>query len=75
MKNPYPKTITDEPSGIEVSNTEYKIWDEGHKVGMYEVADWIQRNVGWRPDAPYKSTIDMDEWEDQLKKWGITRKA
>ena len=41
--------------------------DDGRK----EVVDWVEEHVGWRPDALYKSAIDMYEWEAQLKKWGL----
>ena len=32
--NPHPKTIIDESSGIEVSNNDYYIWEEGYKAGQ-----------------------------------------
>ena len=32
-KNPYPKTITDECSGIQVENLAHKIWAEGYRTG------------------------------------------
>ncbi len=31
--NPYPEMITDECSGIQVSNIAHKIWAEGYEVG------------------------------------------
>lgn len=42
-----------------------------YEAGMKEVVDWVEDNVGWRPDAPYKSAIDMNEWKVKLKEWGL----
>ena len=36
MKNPYPKFIIDEYSGIQVKNIEHEIWTEGYKAGRKE---------------------------------------
>lgn len=33
IKNPYPKIIVDEASGIEVLNEKHQIWEEGYKAG------------------------------------------
>ena len=33
------------------------------KAGVREVMEWVDANVHWREDAPYKSTIDPDEWQ------------
>ena len=42
------------------------------KAGIREVIEWVDANVHWRKDAPYKSTIDPDEWQAQKQeKWGI----
>ncbi len=41
------------------------------KAGIKEVVDWVNKNVAWRPDAPYKSAIDMDDWKAKVKEWGI----
>ena len=30
MKNPYPKTINDEDSGVEVKNDDHVIWQQGY---------------------------------------------
>lgn len=44
----------------------------GQAYGRKEVVEWVDANVHWRKDAPYKSTIDPDEWQAQKKKkWGI----
>lgn len=32
-KNPYPKTLIDEASGIQVPDSRYKIWAEGYEMG------------------------------------------
>ena len=32
-RNPYPRIITDECSGLQISNTAHKIWAEGYKAG------------------------------------------
>ena len=32
-RNPYPKIITDECSGIQVLSNEHKIWAEGYEAG------------------------------------------
>jgi hypothetical protein len=32
-KNPYPKFLIDEASGIEVTDFKHKIWAEGYKAG------------------------------------------
>lgn len=32
-KNPYPKEIVDESSGIIVPNSLWKVWEEGYQVG------------------------------------------
>jgi len=34
--NPYPKTIVDESSGVEVSNIQYEAWEEGYKAAFTE---------------------------------------
>lgn len=39
-KNPYPETIIDEASGIEVTNNEHYIWEDGFKAGIKEVVKW-----------------------------------
>lgn len=43
----------------------------GEQKGRKQVVDWVERNVGWRHDAPYKSAIDMHDWQAKLKEWGI----
>jgi len=32
-KNPYPKTLVDETSGIEVPDSRHRIWAEGYRAG------------------------------------------
>lgn len=46
-------------------------FEAGKKEGRREVVEWIEKNVYWRTDAPYKSTLDPDKWQDQLKEWGL----
>jgi hypothetical protein len=36
---PYPETIQDEDSGIEVSNDQYKYWHEGYEAHKFEIAN------------------------------------
>ncbi len=38
-KNPYPKFLIDEASGIEVTDIRHKIWAEGYIAGRKENAD------------------------------------
>jgi DNA phosphorothioation-dependent restriction protein DptG len=45
----------------------------GRKEGIKEVVDWIDSHVYWRTDAPYKSTIDPEEWQAKKKEWGIEK--
>ena len=35
---PYPETIKDEDSGIEVSNDQYRYWHEGYEAHKVEIA-------------------------------------
>ena len=37
--NPYPATITDECSGIQVLKIAHKIWAEGYEAGCKETRD------------------------------------
>ena len=37
--NPYPKTIVDETSGVEVPNEKYRIWQEGYEAGLEETPE------------------------------------
>ena len=53
MANPYPKTVVDEALGIEVENKEYKVFEEGRRVGVGQVVDWLEKhNV-----SPFALTI------------------
>ncbi len=36
---PYPETIRDEDSGVEVSNSQYQYWHEGYEAHKYENAN------------------------------------
>lgn len=36
---PYPETIKDEDSGIEVSNDQYRYWHEGYEAHKFEIAN------------------------------------
>lgn len=50
----------------DVANLNYL---NGRREGIKEVAEWVEENVAWRLDAPYKSAIDMVEWQAKLKEW------
>ena len=41
------------------------------KAGIKEVIGWVNDNVSWRPDAPYKSAIDMNEWKAKIQEWEL----
>ena len=43
----------------------------GEQQGIQLVVDWVNENVCWRTDAPYKSTIDPRDWQAFLKERGI----
>lgn len=53
MNNPYPETITDEATGIQVSNPLHKAWEEGFEAALSgpefeEAACEYCRKVGWQ---------------------------
>jgi len=43
MRNPYPKGIEDEPSGITVPNDRHRIWQEGYEAGWNEAKAVVQK--------------------------------
>jgi len=44
MANPYPKTVIDETPGIEVGNKEYEVFEEGRRVGVGQVVEWLEEH-------------------------------
>lgn len=44
MVNPYPKTITDEVSGIEVKNIKYEVFEEGRREGIKQLVKWLAKH-------------------------------
>jgi hypothetical protein len=45
MNNPYPKTVRDEVSGIEVRYEPHRFWQEGYEAGLKEVGEWLVRKI------------------------------
>ena len=43
MANPYPKTIIDEASGIEVKNIKHEVFEEGRRQGIKQVLEEIKK--------------------------------
>jgi len=43
MRNPYPKGIEDESSGITVPNDKHRIWQEGFEAGWNEAKSIVQK--------------------------------
>ncbi len=43
MRNPYPKGIEDESSGITVPNDRHRIWQEGYEAGWNEAKAVVQK--------------------------------
>ena len=48
-ENPYPETITDEVSGVEVPNDLWRAWQEGQNATLKAVIKWLGEIIeGWR---------------------------
>jgi len=41
IANPYPETVVDEASGVEVSGDLHRAWDEGFRAGMHTAAGLV----------------------------------
>ena len=65
--NPYPKVIADEVSGIEVSNNDYYIWEEGFKAGVKEVVEFVLSHKLYAGNI----SIPRNVWQAKLKEFGV----
>lgn len=55
----------------ELGKTYAPTFKDGKRTGIREVVEWIDKDVCWREDAPYKSALEPREWQAFKKKKGL----
>jgi len=45
MENPYPETLVNETSGVEVPDNRHRIWDEGFEAGSHCIIERVGRDL------------------------------
>jgi len=76
--NPYKEFVIDEISGVEVRSQRYL----DYQSGIREVVEFVEESDKRQPDhiepakadkhpQDYSIAVRWDEWQAQLKRWGI----
>ena len=68
MNNPYPKTLVDEVSGVEVLDGKHQIWNEGYGTARKEIIEIIEENNASSEFMNWITIIKSEEWWQALKK-------
>lgn len=55
---------------VKVHTTKY-ITVEEHEAIVREIKKELEGIINWRTDAPYKSTIDPEDWDKFWQKRGV----